>query len=395
METLTAITLALFITFLGAEIGKKFNYPRIIGQLSISLLLTIPILNHFFTNDAKIAIDVFSSLGVVFLLLLTGFELNLEELKKNTKDALIIAISAAIIPFSLGFITGYFLGYDTNTCFILGACLSVTAEGTKVALLLEMKKLKTKLGSIMLGAGILDDIFEIAFLTIILFLAHSSHLNTTESSGNFFIFAIKLTIFIGLIITLTKYLPKWIQNFKHKHSEIALLSAVILLGLIIASFSEFIGLGSLIGAFIAGVLLQKSFINESEKEKESHSLKMMIFAFIIPFFFINIGLHFDYNIFLENPFLTILIIFIAILGKLIGTFITKPFVNLSWSQLHIIGWGMNSRGVMELVMAQIALSAGLISSELYSAIVFMAIATTTLFPFMFKILIKKNPNIMD
>jgi Kef-type K+ transport system membrane component KefB len=162
-----------------------------------------------------------------------------------------------------------------------------------------------------------------------------------------------------------------------------------------AVLSEFVGLGALLGAFIAGIILQKSFVTEKNRKIESKDLRLFVFSFIIPFFFVNIGLHFDYHVFLHSLFLTGVIVVVAIIGKLLGTFLTKPFVKLSWKQLHLIGWGMNSRGVMELIMAHIALSAGLIPESLYSAIVFMAIFTTVLFPFIFRKILKHNPQIMN
>jgi len=390
MGTLESITIALILTFIGAEIGRKFHYPRVIGQLTISLFLTIPLLKHFFVGDALVVIDVFSGLGAIFLLLLTGFELNIEELNRNKKEALLIAVLGAIIPFLFGFGLGHLLGLSITSSFIMGACMSVTAEGTKVALLIETEKLNTRIGSIMLGAGILDDVFEIILLSSILFLSNESTQEMPQIS-----FLWKIVLFVGFILLARKFIPKIINSILKENSEIPLLGAMIIIGLVLALVSEFVGIGSLLGAFIAGVILQKSFFKEENREVESVNLRLFVFAFIIPFFFVNIGLGFDYHVFLDNPLLVGVVLGSAILGKILGTFATKPFVNLSWQQLHLIGWGMNSRGVMELVMAQIALSAGLISTSLYSAIVFMSITTTVLFPFMFKIILAKNPQIME
>ncbi len=390
MDTLSSITIALLLTFIGAEIGRKFHYPRVIGQLTISLLLTIPLLSHLFTGESLTVIDTFSGLGVIFLLLLTGFELNLNELKKNKKTAFLIAMSAAVVPFVIGLVLGYFLGMSWKGSVVLGACLSVTAEGTTVALLLEMKKMKTKLASIILGAGIFDDVFEIIFLSVILFFAHQSMGEVGLAT-----FGIRMVLFILFLLLSFIFIPQLIQKIQKNEGQIPLLSAMIIIGLAISIFSEFVGLGSLLGAFIAGIILQKSFFKEENREIESRNLRLFIFAFIVPFFFVNIGLSFDYHVFLNAPILTIIVLVTAIVGKLLGTFLVKPFTDLSWQQLHLIGWGMNSRGVMELVIAHIALSAGIISKDLYSAIVFMAIATTVIFPFIFRIILKKNPHIMD
>lgn len=387
---LTAIALALLITFIGAEIARKLKYPRVIGQLMASFILAIPVIQHFFISSSGDTIQVLSELGVIFLLLLTGFELNLEDLKKNKREASFIAFFAAITPFTFGLVTAHFLGWGWKVALVLGACLSVTAEGTKVAILIETDKLNTKIGNIMLGAGILDDIFEILFLSIILILSHpnTGQISLTTPLAKIIAFA------IGIVIVL-KWLPKFIQKITRCSNIINLLNGMIVIGLLMSILSELVGLGSIFGAFLAGILLQKSSFSPGNREQEAQSLRLLSFAFIIPFFFVNIGLNFDYRGLIDTPLLTIGIVLIAILGKILGTLAVKPFVNLSWKQLYLIGWGMNSRGVMELVMAQIALANGLIGKDLYSAIVFMAIITTTIFPFVFKRALRTDPKIMD
>ncbi len=396
MSELGAITLAILVTFLGAEIGKKFKYPRVIGQLAISFIMAIPAIKKLFPEASIEVIAILAELGVIFLLLLTGFELNIKEFKKNKKEAAIIALFAALIPFGLGFTLGYFLGLGWETSIVLGACMSVTAEGTTVALLLEMKQMKTRLASIILGAGIIDDAFEIIFLTLIFFLANThSGVDPNMDASSFWEIFGKYELFIIGIWWGFRLIPKWIQKLKHGHAKVSLLSSMITVGMIIAFFSEFVGIGAVFGAFIAGLILQKSFFDSKTRDKDTQDLRIFVFAFIVPFFFVNIGLNFDYQSIINNPILTISIFLVALLGKIIGTILTKPFVNLSFKQLHLVGWGMNSRGVMELVLAHIALEAKIISVEIYSAVVFMAITTTVIFPFVFKKILEKNPNIMN
>ncbi len=393
MSDLGAITLAILVTFLGAEIGKKFKYPRVIGQLAISFIMAIPAIKVLFPAASIEVIAILAELGVIFLLLLTGFELNLKEFKKNKKEAAIIALFAAVIPFGLGFTLGYFLGFNWKTSLVLGACMSVTAEGTTVALLLEMKQMKTRLASIILGAGIIDDAFEILFLTLIFFLANTN--SGVDATGSFWEIFGKYELFIIGIWWAFRLIPKWIGKLKHGHAKISLLSSMITVGMLIAFFSEFVGIGAVFGAFIAGLILQKSFFDSKTRDKDTQDLRIFVFAFIVPFFFVNIGLNFDYHSIINNPILTISVFVTAIVGKIIGTMLTKPFVNLTFKQLHLIGWGMNSRGVMELVLAHIALEAKLITVDIYSAVVFMAITTTLLFPFIFKQILEKNPDIMN
>lgn len=393
MSELGAVTLAILVTYLGAEIGHKLNFPRVIGQLVISFVLAIPAVKILFPEESIEVISILAELGVIFLLLLTGFQLNLTEFKKNKHESLIIAMLAAIVPFSFGFLLGQFWHFSWQTSLVLGACMAVTAEGTTAALLLEMKQIKTRLASIILGAGIIDDAFEILFLSLIFFLANTSV--DVENTHTFWEVVGKYELFIIGIWFAFHFIPKWIQKIQRTETTVSLISTMITIGLLIAFFSEFVGIGSVFGAFIAGLILQKSFFDPATRDKDTRTLSVFVFAFIVPFFFVNIGLNFDYYALINNPILTASVLVMALLGKIMGTMIAKPMVNLSYQQLHLIGWGLNSRGVMELVLADIALKANLISTELYSAIIFMAIATTLIFPFIFKAIIKKNPAIMN
>jgi Kef-type K+ transport system membrane component KefB len=123
--------------------------------------------------------------------------------------------------------------------------------------------------------------------------------------------------------------------------------------------------------------------------------KLITLAFIVPFFFANVGLNFELKTLSSNIFLLAVTIVIAFVGKIVGTLITKPFSTLSLKQLYYVGWAMNSRGAAEMVIALIAKQFGLIPPEIFSALVVMTIVTTFTFPFVLSRGIKRNPGLMD
>jgi Kef-type K+ transport system membrane component KefB len=122
---------------------------------------------------------------------------------------------------------------------------------------------------------------------------------------------------------------------------------------------------------------------------------MITLAFVVPFFFANIGLNFDSGALFTNLTLLTFTILIAFVGKILGTLIVKPVSSLSLKQLYYVGWAMNSRGAAELVIALIAFQFGLIPIEIFSALVTMAMITTLTFPFVLSRGIKKNVGLMD
>ena len=156
-------------------------------------------------------------------------------------------------------------------------------------------------------------------------------------------------------------------------------------------------MGYLLGAIVAGFLLQISMkrLKKNDEEEIINTTKLITLAFVVPFFFVNIGLNFNYDYLAGNLILLLVTIIIAFLGKIVGTLIVKPFSKLSLKQLYLIGWGMNSRGAVELVIALLALNHGLITQEVFSALVAMAIITTLVFPFILQHEIKKNPTLLQ
>ena len=425
---LIIFTMCLTASFLMSEVFYKLRYPRVVGQIVAGIILGSSIFAGFLfqygtffnaleLNDpVAVMIHLLSSLGMIFLLLLVGLELNLKKLKEVSRDVMLIAFFASVIPFALGFILMKFLGYSDLIALIVGACLSITAEGTKAMVLIELDKLNTRVGEIMMAAGAMDDITGVLFLSTILvlvqegrelsFLGSFLSVNISpfqeihQSFGNLFhfiIFPMELFIFVVLAYITFKIFPRIITNIQMEKSENSEFMAIILVGLFIAMLSGILDLGTIIGAHIAGIIIQLSIKDKEEEQRMVNNLKMVSLGLIVPFFFIAIGMQFDISSLFNNPQLFILITGVAIIGKIGGCLIVEPFTKLTHKQLYLIGWGMNSRGVVELIIASIAYPIFVQENalEVFSVIVTMAILTTLIFPVILRYEIKKYPGIME
>lgn len=388
LDTLTVVAIVLAVSFVLSEIFFRFKYPRVIGQILAGIILGIPLFKVFLTPQILSDIAFLADLGIIFLLLLIGLQLNLDKFKKAKKDAIIIAFFSVLVPFVFGFILIKAIGYSTTIALVVGACFSLTAEGTKLKVLLDMKALNTKIGVIMLGAGILDDLFEVIFLSVVLILAH-------KTFSSLAILPLKLIAFVAIVYITYKLFPYLLRVIQKERSRIAIFSFILIFALIIAVISKKLELGPIIGAFIAGIIIHLSEHRKYEHKENIKELEVMTFAFIIPFFFVNIGLHFDFFSLTHNIWLTIMVLIVATSGKLLGALIATPFTDLSLRQTHLIGWGMNSRGAIELVIAEVARINNLIPIEIYSAIVFMAVITTMVFPIILKIIVSKDRKILN
>jgi Kef-type K+ transport system membrane component KefB len=388
VDTLLLFFVVLLVTFVFGEVFFRFQLPRIVGQIIAGLFFGL-FFTGFFSAEVNSIIALFSEIGIIFLLILTGLEIDLKKIKGNSKDVLVMAFSSVLIPFVLGFGFALLIGESLIVAFVLGACLSLTAEATNTIVLMQKNVLKSRLGEIMIAAGTADDLFELLFLAVLLVLVESS------SAQGIAMLPVEIFGFFIAVFIALKLLPRVMKLFKQESTDNYFTLAVII-GLGIAILSSVLSLGPIIGALIAGLLLQKAIKSEKIEHAIEKHLKAVTFALVIPFFYLHIGLNFNLQSFGLHPFMFALILLIAFTGKMLGALIVKPFSALKLEQLTLIGWAMNSRGLTELVIVEIARQKipGF-PIELYTAIVFMTLITTLAFPIVLEYYLKKNPAIME
>jgi len=251
--------------------------------------------------------------------------------------------------------------------------------------------LDTRLGAIMVGAGAFDDLIEILGLSFVTALAQ------TGSTEELVMLPLNLLVFAFLFFLLAKVISRLLKYVERKETDVDLFLLVLILMMGLAALSELFSLGSVIGAFVGGILMQLSMRKVKKKEEEDilDSFKLLSLAFLAPFFFANVGLNFNLQSLFVNPSLLVGTILIAFIGKIVGTMAIKPFSRLSWKQLYVIGWAMNSRGAVELVIALMALGNGLLPLEAFSVLVATSLVTTLTFPFVLEREIRRDPKLLD
>ncbi|MBR9691020.1 cation:proton antiporter [Candidatus Woesearchaeota archaeon] len=332
MNLIISIIIIILTVQLFVFIAKKANIPTIISLIVSGLILNIPFLKKLIIEPHTSFIFNFGDFALLALMFIAGLETSWQTLYKERKDSFLIASFTAVFTFAIGFAIFKLLGFSLITSLIIGICMSITAEATRAQVLLDLKKLKTRVGSAMMGAGIIDDVFG-----------------------------------MGLFIAVTYFLKSAFLK------EDLLIAAAIL-------------------SFFIGVYLQRNLKREHPHLKKVEKLLM---NFVVPFFFVSVGLHFNFGINSLTILLTLTMISFTITGKMIGTMLVKPFTTLNFEQLYLIGWAMTSKGAVEMALGLIAFRSGLIPSYLFSGIILMAITTTAIFPFIVTRAVKKNPDIME
>lgn len=373
------------------EIFERFKQPAMVGEILAGIIVGPSLFGivHLTEN-----IKVISELGIFLLVILAGLEINIDDILKSLKGkSLIISIMAFFVPLLCGFAVGYFFGLELMTMMFIGLCIAITALPVSIRILMDLGKLNTEVGQKIISVAIFDDV---AALTILGVLLNIKDTNMSFSAVAFvsLISLLKLSVFIALLAFsyymirrlsrkgnfLETTIDKFVLLVKGKETLFAAFFAFVLL---FSSVTEALGFHFIIGAFFASMLLSESILgkeNLKNIEKTSSSLAM---GFLAPIFFAGIGLEFNISS-IHNFQLLISIVMVSYLSKIIGGYFGSRFAGQPHKVSLIMGFGLNARGIMELVIANIAFKAGIIDNEIFSILVIMGVLTTLTTPLMLK-----------
>ena len=411
MEFIPALFICLSIAYILSWAYRKIGLPHILGHLTTGLIISIPAISKYLFQTES-SLEVFSSLanlGLIFLLFFIGLKIDLTNLLKFSKRSMNIAFLSAMVPFGTGYLCGIFLGMDFVGSLILGAALSVTAEAVSGAILQELNLMNTKVGLIIIEAGIIDDVFEILMLAAIGTVIQSQPMSSGSGIGGFGNIMADVIVFIALIyIVRFIFIPTTFKLLGKDPSHSELFTASFIIVLLMAAISNFLELGTIIGALIAGVIVKQTLMKEHRKKEEANVVDMVetiTFGFLEPIFFIWIAYTADFFGNVSNsPSFLLMVFFITAVatgGKILGSVIGNVLDKGTIREGILIGWGMNARGAVELIAIKMAYDYGLLVSSslpaiqaeifaqaIYASVVLMAFITTITSPIIFKLLAK-------
>ncbi|WP_209330899.1 cation:proton antiporter [Lunatimonas salinarum] len=369
-----------------AELARKFNQPAVVGELLAGILLGPTILGTFAPGlfeslfmsnpSANLALDGFIQIAVILLLFIAGLEVELHLVWSQGKAALSISLLGLVVPFALGFVFPYFFpdffglaeGNRMLFSLFMGTAMSITALPVVVRILMDLDLFKTKMGMLIVASAMVNDIIGwLIFSVILSFMGKSGSLSLLQTIGITLLFTFfMLTVGKALI---NKGLP-WVNKKLAWPGGVLSLSMAVCF--ISAAFTEWLGIHAIFGAFLLGVALGDSE-HMSERAKEIvHQFINNIFA---PLFFVSIGLKIN---FVANfdLFLTLAVLVISFVGKIVGSGFGAYQGKFNVKESLAVGFGMNARGAMEIILGLIALENGLIDEKLFVALVVMAIVTS-------------------
>ena len=396
LTLLVQLTCLLMLARMLAEGMRRLGQPAVIGELLAGLLLGPTVLGYvapeifeavFPQNLAQFhLLEVISWLGMVLLLLLTGLETDLRDMRNLGRAALMASLFGMVIPFGSGLGLGWllpdkFLVDPADRAIFaafLATAMAISAMPVIAKILIDLNMIRRNVGMVILSAGVVDDTVGWLILSVI---------SGVAAGGAFSLAGLGLTLFqLALFLAVVRWMafPIMRRLLRYVNERVGLSGAdvTLILGLtfLSAAATEAIGVHAVFGAFVAGLLVRQL---PRVKADSIHTLETFVLSGLSPIFFAYVGLRVDLWT-LSGWALPLIVIGIAIMGKLVGCYLGGRLGRLSHWESLALGFGMNARGAMELIVALVGLSLGLLTQELYATIVLVAVVTSFMAPLLLR-----------
>ncbi len=392
ISILLVVLLVLLLAYLFSVGARALGMPRVVGQTMAGFLLGLPFIRPlFFTPANEPVFSFLADIGIILLFFFSGLEVNLRSFRKNAGESIAISFCNTTIPLVGGYLfSTYVLNFSPTISLLTGIALAVSSQAIALDILDEKHMLKSKLGTLVVSAASIDDLFELLLVSILLVL-----FNVTIEQTSMMWFVIHIILFLFIIILFKMwFVPLMLHVFEREGSRSYLFMGAFILVLLMAWLSEVLGVGSLIGAFIAGVLVRYTLLTGSkrrywEEHEISRSVHTISFGFLIPLFFVWIGVNTQILGILNQSYIILPLLLIGIGGTLLGSILGVHLSGGSWKEGYSIGWGVIPKGDTELVIASLALGKGIIDVQLFTVIVMVAFLSTMIGSIMFKYCLRR------
>ena len=382
------VTIILVARFFG-WMFRKIGQPSVIGEIIAGIVLGPSLLGMYFPEFSLAIFPVeslgnlqfLSQIGLILFMFVIGMELDLKVLKNKANDAIVISHASIVFPFSLGIGLAYFIYYrfaPTGVEFLsfslfMGIAMSITAFPVLARIVQERGIHKTRLGTIVITCAAADDITAWCLLAAVIAVVKAG-----SFVSSLYIIGLAFAYVMTMIFVVKPFLKRIGDLYKTKNKLNKPVVAIFFLTLILSSYvTEVIGIHALFGAFMTGVIMpdiskfRAIFIDKVED---------VSVILLLPLFFVFTGLRTQIGL-INDPYLwkvTGFIILVAVLGKFLGSAIAAKFVGQNWRDSLTIGALMNTRGLMELVVLNIGYDLGVLTSEIFTMMVIMALVTTVM-----------------
>ena len=395
-----AVMIVIVVARLFGVLAVKVGQPRVMGEVIAGICLGPSVLgaisptlqSQIFTSDILPTFGVVANIGLIFYMFLIGLELDRSQLKGRVVQAAAISNASIALPMMLGIAAALplykLIGPDKKFvafALFMGVAMSITAFPVLARILAERRMLKRPVGALAIGCAAIDDVtawFLIALAT------------TIAISGSFGEVAKTVGEAIAFVLVMAFGVRPIIARLSTAFDEVGRIPGgwivAIFAGVLLSAFvTETINIAVIFGGFVMGMVMPR---NARLTEEVTRRIEDFVVVLLLPMFFVYTGLRTNVGL-LNQPILweiTIGLIVLAIVGKLAGAAIAARVSGFDWRASAVIGTLMNTRGLTELIVLNLALERGAISNALFAALVLMALATTLMAGPLLKLLDREN-----
>lgn len=396
LQLVVQIALLLGCARLLGGLAQRFNQPSVVGEILAGVLLgpsllsgALPVVGEWILPRTQVQgflLETVALIGVMLLLVVTGLETDLGLIRRKARTALGVAIGGLVLPFAAGLALGYLIPDDLladpsrRTVFVLfvAIALSISAIPVLAKVLMDLDLMRRDIGQTLLAAGMIDDITGWTLLGIVTALASAA----AVTSGTILQTVGMVVLFLAATVTVGAWLVNrglaLVQDHFRGHDR--MLTLVVVLAFAWGALSQALRLEPVLGAFAIGILFGRSPRLPADTIRKIEALALAVFA---PIFFAVAGLKVDVSTIVEPRLLliTVGVIAVATFGKVVGAYIGARALSGQdhWSALAY-GSGLNARGALEIIIATIGLSLGILNQTMFSIIVVMAVVTSLMAP---------------
>ena len=384
-EVLRDLAIILFFAKVFGILARKCKAPQVVGQIIAGLLIGPCILGWVGQSDF---IAQMAEIGVIILMFAVGLETDLKELIKTGPVAFLIACTGVFVPLVLGTIL-YMAFYGTAPwgsehfykAVFIGTIMTATSVSITVAALQELGKIKSKVGTTIVSAAIIDDVIGIIVLTVVLGFKN-------PSSSPSIVIVKTIAFFVIAVIggfAIFKVFLKLDNRYPHTR-RIPIVSLAFCFALSYIA-EKYFGIADITGAYIAGIVL----CNLSDNEYIERKIDVSSYMIFGPIFFASIGLKTSFDAMNGKLFaFCICFVIVALLAKVIGCGQVSKLCKFNVSDSLKIGVGMMTRGEVALIVAQKGLAAGLLTSDYFTAVILLILVSSIATPIILKFLYSKD-----
>ena len=389
LEPLTTISstlnllMVMVIVWTSGVIFRKINQPPVLGELLAGLIFGPSFLGIVHPDPT---LSVLSELGVFFLMFYAGLETDPLTLKKTGRLATLVGLGGFLVPFVMGYSVCLLFDINNLQALFVGLGLSITAIAVNARVLNDMCLQEYRICPVIIGASIIDDVLSFALFSVIISVA---------AGGSFFDLPLivkdltKVFLFFGISGFIgVNLFPRFSDHFTSRESKG--FTFALIMALVFGLMAELAGLHIILGAYMAGLFVRRSITHKGLFQKVNDRFVSITYGFLGPIFFVSLSFHITFDIFQTHLGLLLILLLTAVAGKIIGAGGLAYLGGMNHIESTVVGFAMNGRGAVELVIASVGIKLGIIDDNFFSILVVIAFITTLIPPLSLGVLLRKT-----